>query len=395
MATRSSLSSLHDDIVAQLGAGKNKTEIARSLGVARKTLSDYVDRNITAGEQLPVGRVEFSIPDGEVTRAERLQAELDGLKRRALRARTLDVQHELILNEIRTAIEACDVRFEPAKLAPPSNDGFSPHIQVALLSDTHGGEVVTPAGVDGLNEYNWAIMEERLANWRRSLLSFAANRPYPIQELQLWVLGDMCSGANHPEIVETNEYSSAEQGVRMGFVLGSLIESLVEHYPRIVVYGVVGNHPRLTVKPASKQVFNNFDWVAYKIAEERLAKYTTVECHFPTGGFAVAEVAGLDYLLFHGDGIRSTMPGVPWGGVVRRVNELTKSYQARGVLLDGFALGHFHQANAVRNIFMNGSVKGTDEYVLKHMGVSDPPEQLIVWFDADKKRRTDVSYINP
>lgn len=81
---------------------------------------------------------------------------------------------------------------------------------------------------------------------------------------------------------------------------------------------------------------------------------------------------------------------------MRRVKEKRSQFMEHGIKLDGFALGHFHQANAVSGpIWMNGSVKGADEYSLKNFGSSDPPEQLLLTFDPDKQRRTDVSTINP
>jgi hypothetical protein len=168
-----------------------------------------------------------------------------------------------------------------------------------------------------MNEFNWEILERRMAKIQRSLRSFQENRPWPIEELQVWMLGDMCSGSNHPEIVETNEYTAAEQGIKVGRLLGQWLEELVPYYPAITVHGVAGNHPRLSLKPASKNVFNNFDWVAYQVAETYLRNYD-VKCVFPRSAFSVAEIAGLKHLLTHGDGIRSTMPGVPWGGALHR-----------------------------------------------------------------------------
>jgi predicted phosphodiesterase len=206
----------------------------------------------------------------------------------------------------------------------------------------------------------------------------------------------MNGGINHQELAETNEFSIAEQCVLTGDLLGQWTEPLVEAYPRVTVVGVAGNHPRVSKQPANKRVFDNFDWLSYKRAEAYLSRYATVEFHLPRSGYHVHEVAGRNMLFFHGDGIRSSMPGVPWGGIMRRVNEMKKQYASQGVLLDYFALGHFHQANIVQSsIFCNGSVKGLDEYTLKQFGGGEPPTQLLLTFCRDKRRLTDVSFINP
>ena len=81
---------------------------------------------------------------------------------------------------------------------------------------------------------------------------------------------------------------------------------------------------------------------------------------------------------------------------MRRWNELRKQYAQQGTYLDALAVGHYHQANVIQgSIFMNGSVIGLNEYGLKNFGSGEKPTQLLLTFQPDKKRLTDVSYINP
>lgn len=392
--TRSSrLDIYHDRIKRGLDAHESQRSIARQLGVGKSTLSDYIrSRGLDVPKVDRFGRTGAAIPDGDVTEAELLQAELADLRSRVRRTRKVDVATERVLEEIRGAVTPFDRTLEAPEIAV--GEGKT-HVQALLLSDLHGGEVVSLEGTDGMNEYNWEILEERMEAILRSLISFQNARPYPITELQVWMLGDMCSGSNHDELIETNEYTAAEQGWKMGELLASFVERLVEHYPRIVVYAVAGNHPRLKQKPASKNVFDNFDWLAYKAAELALKNYDTIEWHIPYGGFVVADIAGRKVLLFHGDGITSSTPGVPWMALSRRWNSLKGEYAERGVLLDECALGHFHQACVVPGVFMNGSVKGKDEYSKKRFGSGQEPTQLLLTFLPEKRCLTDVSYITP
>lgn len=372
-------------------SGMSRRKLAEHYGVAKSTMDDFV-KTLNLGELAQTLPAKAKVPTGPVDELELAQHELRELRALVKKQRTTDVQAERVLAEVRAAVDATDVKYE----APEAAEGDGKHhVQALLLSDLHGGEVVTHEGTDGMNEFNWEVLLERMASIQRSLYSYQNNRPYPIDELQLWLLGDMCSGSNHKELAETNEFNAAEQGFKIGMLLGQWIESLVEHYPRLVVYGVPGNHPRLQQKPANKNVFDNFDWMAYKVAQTFLREYDTIEWHIPNGGFVVADIAGLNYLLFHGDGIRSSMPGVPWGGVMRRVAQLKAQYAQRGVHLDGFALGHFHQACVVDGILMNGSVKGVDEYSIKNFGSGQKPTQLLATFLPEKRRMTDVSFINP
>lgn len=375
-----------DEIKQALDSGATRTAVAKQFGVARSTLVEWLSK------PAPKPPAE----DDGITEAELLRAELSEVKRIAKKARALDIQAERVLLEIHEAVQAAPPVYAP--LEPEDYDG-RPHSQALLFSDTHAGEIVDSEAVSGINHYDWDTCVERVWKVQQSLLSFQANRPYPISELQVWCLGDMLSGANHPEISETNEFPPAEQAFRFGMLLGQFVEELIPHYPRLSVVGVVGNHPRAVKAPANKQVFNNFDWMAYKIAEAYLAKYIeagSVTCNFPRAGFLVQEIAGNNVLLFHGDGIRSSMPGVPWGGVTRRTNELKKQYAEMGTMLHGFALGHFHQANVVQgSVFMNGSLKGPDEYTLKQFGGGEKPTQLLLTYDDQRARLTDVSFITP
>lgn len=389
---KSQLSEYHQEIDQSLRLGETTTNIARRLGVPRTTLKDYISRHADLAavrEVIPSG-----VPVGEVSREELLEQELRQLRSSSRQARALDVQIERVMLAVENAVEAVPARFEPPALKEGTHRA---HQQALLFSDLHGGEYVDPDSVNGMNHYDWNILvNERVPNILQALASYREARPYGIEEFQVWMLGDMVSGANHAEITETNQLPIAQQAYEIGMLLGQFIEQLVPHYPLVRVYAVPGNHGRVPVKPQSKQVFNNFDWLAYKVAETYLSRYETVEFDSAWGAFQIARIAGKNILLFHGDGIRTTMPGVPWGGVMRRVNELRKQYAERGVTIHGFALGHFHQSNAVGGpIWMNGSVKGLDEYVLKNFGSSEEPTQLLLTFDPKRERRTDVSYINP
>lgn len=375
-----------EQIRADIKAGVSQREIAKREGVARSTLQHFLDKPTT-----DAARVED---------IDLIKADLKDVKARLRKQVNLDVQAEKMLRTVREAVSAEPVRYTPPEYDPEWR--HKGHVQALLLSDTHVGEVVTPDAVGGMNEYNWDICLQRLANIQKALLSFQANRPYPIEELQIWNLGDMVGGAHHLELAVTNEFPEAEQSYRWGMAFGGFVESLVPHFPRIVLEGVEGNHARVPQKPANKQIFNSFDWLSYKISETYLSGYIeagSVVSNFDERrgpGFQIARIAGRNVLLFHGDGIRSSMPGVPWGGVMRRVAQLRQQYAHYGERIDGFCLGHFHQANAVSGpVWMNGSVKGPDEYCLKQFGSADPPEQLLLTFDPKRERRTDVSYINP
>src|ERR1039458_5802288 len=159
-------------------------------------------------------------------------------------------------------------------------------------------------------------MEERADELVDGLLSHKENSP-ALTGLDIALVGDMVSGHQHQELAETNEYPLAVQGVKMGHLLGQTIERLAPHYPDLRVVSVPGTHPRWKQKPAAKNVHDNMDWVAAMIAKEFLKGIPNVSVAVPTGGAILHTIAGRTFYIWHGDGVKSTMPGVPWGGVIQ------------------------------------------------------------------------------
>lgn len=394
-----------DQIKAWVEEGKTGAWIADELGAGHTTLRSWLRKHglktKSAADMSLTHPRERVDPESE---AAILRVQLREARAAASRAAASSTANARIAQEIRAAMpEAAAVQYE----APPVKDSkiAHPHAHVGLVSDLHAFEVVDPVAVNGLNEYNWEIAQERMWRMRESILSFKSNRPYDIDELQLWILGDMISGSIHEELRATNEKPVAVQGVITGKFLAQWIETFAEHYPKITVYGVSGNHPRTDKKPSAKQVYDNFDWVAYQFIEVYLKNYIdagTVQCHFPESGTVIADIVGLKYLLAHGDGTRTTMPGVPWGGIMRKFNSLRNEYAradhgGEPVFLNGMAVGHYHECNVVKGgvILMNGSIKGADEWALKQFGSSEPPKQILATFDRLKSRMTDTSYLTP
>lgn len=335
-------------------------------------------------------------PGDDVSREEALESEVKELRALARRDRKDEVQRERLAAAIEGAL--VDVppprRVGPAPVRRLHGKEEPHHRQMVLLSDWHGGEVVDPESINNLNAYNWEIMEERVEEVIAAMLSHKANSP-ALTGLDIALLGDMTSGNAHRELAETNEFPLAVQGVKMGHLIGQTIERLVEHYTNIRVVSVVGNHPRLPQKPASKNVHDNMDWVSAMIAREFLSEHPTVQFSVPTGGAALHTIAGRTMYVWHSDGVRSSMPGVPWGGIMRRINEIRRSYT--GKQIDYWACGHWHQANCMVDLglFMNGSLIGRNEWGIKSFGGGSDPTQVLLTFSEKHRWLTDARFLTP
>lgn len=334
-------------------------------------------------------------PEQEVSREEILEQRVKELESVERKDRKNKVYDERIAQAVENAVATRSTLYSPAAI-PRSKASKTKHEFALNWSDLHAGEVVSHEETGGINEYSWEIMLRRHDRLREALFSYQDNRPYPVEKLNVFALGDMLSGNIHDELMATNEIPLAEATVQLGLDGAEWLESLTERFPRIHVSGVVGNHPRAHKKPWAKQGFDNADWTAYHVMATALAKNARITFDIPKANqhrILVAENWPL--LLWHGDGVRSTMPGVPWGGVMRRVNALRNQYASVGKPVVYFNAGHFHTPNSVEGgeVTLNGSVKGPDEYSIKAFGGGRPAAQVLQTFHP-RHGLTDVSFLD-
>lgn len=387
-----------DELVKLAPEHLSLASLARSIGVRPGTLAKRL------GENDPEGRVKAALkretrrpvapaelPE-EVSEVEVLRQRVKDLEAVERRDRKNKVYDERLTQAVEAAVATRKSVYKPAPI-PRSKPSEEKHEFVLLWSDLHAGEVVSREETGGLNSYDWETMLKRHDKLRESLFSYQDNRPYPIEKLHVFGLGDMLSGDIHDELVATNEIPLADATCQLGQDGAVWLESLTERFPFVQFSGVVGNHPRAHKKPWAKQGYDNADWTAYRIMEIALRKNERISFDIPKANLLLTTVAGRwNCLLGHGDGVRSSMPGVPWGGLMRRVNSLSSSYD-----FDVFCVGHFHSANLVESnhgrIAMNGSVKGVDEYVLKAFGGGSKPQQLLLTFHP-RHGLTDASLID-
>ena len=368
--------------------------IAKAHGGDATTYSQWWVKHglpkIPRGAKPPAAQA--AVQQADVSEEEILRQRLEEYERDFTQRRKREVFEERLIRAIQAACQAKEPSYKP----PPKNTkgGKEAHEFVLLWSDTHAAEVVSREETNGLNEYDWDTMLKRHNRITQSVASFAEHRGYPINALHVLALGDMLSGNLHDELAETNEMPLAEATVQAGLDFAEWLEQFVQFFPRVTFAGIVGNHPRAHRKPRAKQKFDNADWTMFQVMRQRLSK-TAIRFEIPKAPKWPVEVCGRRILMFHGDGIRSTMPGVPWGGVMRRVAALQNEYAGAGLPIDHFACGHFHQANVVQGgrVLMNGSVKGVDEFSLHAFGGGDSPRQLLLTFHP-RRGLTDVSVID-
>ena len=103
---------------------------------------------------------------------------------------------------------------------------------------------------------------------------------------------------------------------------------------------------------------------------------------------------GKNFLIYHGDDI-NVWKSTPYYGIERAVREFEELLASRDEFVDYFILGHFHRNITLPKIrgevFINGGLKGGDEYSLGALRAVSRPSQLI----AGVHDRTGVSFRYP
>lgn len=371
-------------------------ELSRQTGVPRSTLTDSAH---ALGVRLAVRRpaapeIKPAEPVDEVLKRENRQ-----LKAQVKKLAEGEHDAERVVRRLEKAVAELGPQFGPIDFKPTrAGSDRTAQDLVLLFSDTHASEVVSLEETRGINEYDWDVMLRRMARISEGVLSHAQHYTFKIRRFHVHLLGDMLSGDIHDELAITNDRPTAEAVVQFAYDTAVWLRDLVEKMidaevliqaePAVVLAGVPGNHPRASKKPQAKQAHNNADWLYYKLLQALLEWDPLFAFDFPRGSYNVQWICDrYRALLMHGDGIRTTMPGVPWGGVIRRITTLEQQFSKARQPLDYVELGHFHTRNALDGVqaeaFLNGSVKGADEWSLKQFGHGQDAKQLLLSFHPE------------
>ena len=267
-----------------------------------------------------------------------------------------------------------------------SKSSSSPGIPTLLCSDWHWGEVINPAEIGGVpNKYNLRIANQRANRLVDSTIDLLTNHmvnPH-YEGIHLMLGGDLFSGTIH-DLSETNEVPMMKAFSDLYSTLREFIDTLLKHFPKVHISGVVGNHGRTSMKPKTKQrALTNFDWLMY----------TMLQAHYhPSKGkvdkrvtFIIPEAADVlipiynhRYLFTHGDQFRGG-DGIigPIGPIIRGdVKKRARNMQV-GQDYDTLVIGHWHRYISTRQVIVNGSLCGYNEYAFLSNFPYEPPIQAL------------------
>lgn len=253
---------------------------------------------------------------------------------------------------------------------------------VLLLSDLHFDEVVDLDVMDGFNAYNRSIADDRLdrvVNGAvRYLRTYVSGVEY--DGITLMLGGDIVTGTIHEELAETNEYPLPETVAYWTTRLASAIEYLADEFGRVHVPCVDGNHDRSGRRPKYKRrAMDSWAWTMYSMLAYIFRGDDRVDITVSESSELLVPVYDTRLLLVHGDGAKGGggIGGI-WPPISRYVHKKQSQYQSQGRPFDVAVMGHWHQLVQGSNFYVNGSLKGYDEYARGNAFPFERPQQLLL-----------------
>ena len=364
----------------------NKTKAAESIGVNRNT---YINR-------LSVARQKFEAGVDPVSGLD-TNRDAEGIDNQLLRDRIRKLEAQLSTIQ-RDNLDAEFVKKKILKLSDqpvsvpnwmikPKASSESTGVPTLLASDWHWGEVVDPRQVNGVNEYNIGIAQDRakvmVETTVELLKEHIKHKQYPGIVFALG--GDMVSGDIHEELSVSNEKEIMPTVLDLWATLAWCIDTLAKEFGNVFVPCVTGNHGRNTHKIRAKgRNFTSFDWLVYQFLAKRFENDKRVKFHIPDGSDAHYQLYNHRYVLTHGDQFRGGDGMIGALGPIIRGDHKKRSRNSQiDMDYDTLLLGHWHQLIQLQRLIVNGSLKGYDEYAYQNNFPFEPPRQAL-WITHEK-----------
>lgn len=262
---------------------------------------------------------------------------------------------------------------------------------ILLLSDWHAYEIVKPARVYDLNQFDAATLGRRA--WRvihgvRSIAQKMRAGGWRFPRLVVACNGDFISGTIH----DVEKHSDAADVIAAAFGCGALLaqslRDLAAVFEIVEVFGTSGNHGRLPdhKRVSQKTPQRSWDFMIYNVARLMLADVKNIRFYLPDSYSAVYEVEGWRFAQNHGHDIKSWQ-AIPFYGISRTVTGLNALLTAAGKPINYFLYSHFHNPGSIAapggEYFVNGSLIGGTEYSVNGLGRADRPCQWLLGVHRD------------
>lgn len=233
------------------------------------------------------------------------------------------------------------------------------------ISDWHIGDEFKSF----MNEFNLEIAKEKISRLSKSVNDYC--RLYQVNRLNVLNLGDLIEGVIHVTGRIESEFDVINQIKMASELLSQFLVSLVGCANEITLRYTLDNHARVVANYKEHIEKENFGELIMWYLEARL-KDTPIQVindNLDKNIGYFKSYSGKNIFFAHGhlEKIDSVLETMTFGS---------------GIIADYVFLGHYHQALSKekysRKIYINGSLKGVDNYALKNRLFARPSQELLI-----------------
>lgn len=315
---------------------------------------------------------------------ERVKYDLRERKLKASKSET-DKKYKVLQDEIsrlEAEKEAVLKLAKPCKefvIRPSKKRGGGEATCIAVASDWHIEETVTPDAVNDLNEYNLDIAKKRAETFFQVALRLrdieCQNTPVPNMVLAL--LGDFITGSIHEENLAVCSLPPVEAAYEAKGILKGGIDFLLKNSDlNLVVPCHSGNHARITKKSRSSETErgNSLEYFIYGFLAQEYANEPRVKFLISKSYTSRLQVYDVVFRLHHGHRIR--FQGGVGGLTIPAMKYVHRSNTAWKADYDIF--GHHHQKQFGPSFICNGSMIGYNAYAQDSAFQFEEPSQTFL-----------------
>jgi len=259
---------------------------------------------------------------------------------------------------------------------------------VAVLSDWHLAETVHSENVNGLNEFNLRIAQNRAEKCFQNIVRLVKlfGKESKMDTLVLALLGDFINGQLREEAMENNSLRPMDEMLKARELLRAGIKYILDNTDiSLVLPCHSGNHARVTKKIHwSTESGNSLEYAMYHVLANDFDGNKRVKFIIPTSYLSFVTVGGYTIRFHHGHAIKY---GGGIGGIfVPAFKAISQWQKSRSADLDVF--GHFHASKDGGNFLCNGSLIGYNEYAVTIKCDYERPKQTFFLVDHKRKEKT-------
>lgn len=236
---------------------------------------------------------------------------------------------------------------------------------LVILSDLHIGQTfASPFG-----KYNTTIAKQRLQEYLNEIVKIG--KRHNSENCYVSIQGDLISGSIHKSIAITNRENVIEQIKIASELIASFCYELSQHFNKVYVTNVSGNHSRMDKKEDSlhdERLDDLIKW-AVDILLHHIENIYTQTCLNLDNGIALMNIRGKDYVNVHGDYDSFTKNGV------------SSLLMMLGFIPYAVTFGHMHtcavdECNGIKMI-RGGSLAGSGDQYTVEKRLSGKPSQMV------------------